>query len=322
MTSELLVLREKPDAHYMIAGWRRQWSDGGEISSGLPRYLIDKLGARHIGEFSHEVSKTCYPFQVPGTHDTYRPRVEFKDGLPTREMHRANNFYDAGNGLIIFLGEEPWLRIDIYGEAFMHAVRELGIHQTVVVEGYNGAAPPDLERNVSCAFSQPSMKESLEKYGLRFSNYGSRGRNGPTIGMAMITTAHEEHPDLEMIRLGAMSPMYPFLTSNNEPVGITRDHRAFYDIMRRIKAMFKLDLDLADLITLADTECRELQETLERIGSANPGARELIDRARADYVVSPFLDPMDPDKVELESDLDRAIDEIIQNTPDSPPPEE
>ena len=73
MTSELLILQEKADAQYMIAGWRRQWSDGGEISSGLPRYLIDKFGARRIGEFSHEVSKTCYPFQVPGTHDTYRP---------------------------------------------------------------------------------------------------------------------------------------------------------------------------------------------------------------------------------------------------------
>ena len=58
-----------------------------------------------------------------------------------------------------------------------------------MVEGYNGAAPPDQERNVSCTYSQPDMREELERYGLRFSNYGSRGRNGPTIGMAMISMA-------------------------------------------------------------------------------------------------------------------------------------
>ena len=313
MTDDMLILHEKPDVQYMIAGWRRQWSDGGEISGGLPRYLIDKFGARRIGELGAEVSRMCYPFQVPGTHDIYRPRVSYKDGLPVSEMHRRNYFYDAGNGLIIYLGEEPWFRIDIYGQAFIQAIQELGIRQTVVVEGYNGAAPPDLERNVSCVYSQPFMKENLEKFGLRFSNYGSRGRSGPTIGMALITIVNQKHSDLEIFRLGAMAPMYPFNNTNNQPVGIARDHRAYYDIMRRLKVMFNLDIDLADLITMADTECHELEEALERIGSDNPRAKDLIDRARSDYVVSPFVEPAD-----LNPALDRSIEDIIQNTPDTP----
>ena len=70
MADELLNLDSKPVAKQLIAGWRRQWSDGGEISGGLPRYLISKLGATQIGEMGPEVSKLCYPFQVPGTHDT------------------------------------------------------------------------------------------------------------------------------------------------------------------------------------------------------------------------------------------------------------
>ncbi len=313
MTDDMLILHEKPDVQYMIAGWRRQWSDGGEISGGLPRYLIDKFGARRIGELGNEVSRMCYPFQVPGTHDIYRPRVSYKDGLPISEMHRRNYFYDAGNGLIIYLGEEPWFRIDIYGQAFIQAIQELGIRQTVVVEGYNGAAPPDLERNVSCVYSQPSMKENLEKYGLRFSNYGSRGRSGPTIGMALITMANQQHADMEIFRLGAMAPMYPFNSANNQPVGIARDHRAYYDIMRRLKVMFNLEIDLADLVTMADTECHELQEALERIGTDNPKAKDLIDRARSDYVVSPFVEPTN-----LDPALDRSLEDIIQNMPDTP----
>ena len=36
MPEELVVFNEKPSADYLIAGWNRQWSDGGEVSSGLP----------------------------------------------------------------------------------------------------------------------------------------------------------------------------------------------------------------------------------------------------------------------------------------------
>ena len=313
MDNQLVVLKEKPAAQYLIAGWRRQWSDGGSISSGLPRYLIDKLDAREIGQLGEEVSRQCYPFQVPGTHDAYRPRVAYQDGLPTQDMHRRNYFYDGGDGLIIFLGEEPWFRIDIYGQGFFNAIKELGIKQTVAVEGYNGAAPPELERNVSCIYSHPRMKEELEKYGLRFSNYGSQGRNGPTIGMALNTIAHDEHPDLDVFRLGAMAPMYPFLSSNNDPIGIARDHRAYYAIMKRLKSMFKLEIDLSDLVSMGESESEKLRETLEQISSSNPKAKEIIDRARTDYVVTPFEETVD-----LDPRLDRALDDILQNMPDEP----
>ena len=146
MASKKLIFKKKPFAQYMIAGWRPQWSDGGEISSGLPQYLIDKLEAKEIGNLGTTVSIMCYPFQVPGTHDAFRPGVAFREGLPTREMYRQNGFYDAGNGLIIFLGEEPWFRIDLYAEAFFQAIRELGLKMTAAVEGYNGPASPDLEK--------------------------------------------------------------------------------------------------------------------------------------------------------------------------------
>ena len=115
MAGEHLVLDEKPAARYLIAGWRRQWSDGGSISSGLPQYLIDQFGARKIGGFSRELELLCYPFQAAGSHDSYRPACAFDDGLPSVPMHWGNDFYDAGSGLIIFMGEEPWFEIELYG---------------------------------------------------------------------------------------------------------------------------------------------------------------------------------------------------------------
>lgn len=313
MADELLNLDSKPVAKQLIAGWRRQWSDGGEISGGLPRYLIGKLGATQIGEMGPEVSKLCYPFQVPGTHDTYRPRVAYQDGLPIQPMTRRNRFYDAGNGLVIFLGQEPWFRIDVYAEAFFKAVEELGSPKIVAVEGYNGAAPPDMERSVSCIYSRADMKENLDKFGLRYSNYGSRSRSGPTIAMALVTIAHYEHPDYEMLRMGAMAPMYPFLTSDNDPVGINLDHRAFYDIMRRLKSMFDLEIDLSELLSLGETESRQLVETLAKIAETNPTAKDLIERAKTDFNFVPFETTVDMDPA-----LNSALEDILRNAPDQP----
>ena len=298
---------ETPAADYLIAGWKNQWSDGGNISSGLPAYLIERLNARKIGQLSPEIERMCYPFQIAGTHDAFRPAAAFSEGLPTVPMHWDNDFYDAGNGLIIFLGEEPWFEPDLYGEAIFAAIRRLGIKQTVTVEGYNGPAPPDLERRVGCVFSRPDLKETLERYGIQFSNYGSGTRQGPTVGMALVAMAHYRHPDLSVFRLGAMAPMYPFSTSGNRQVGIVTDYRAFFDIMRRLKAMFRLSLDLSDLESRGNAESARLQETLERISNSNSNAREIIDRVRADYRYIPFAEP-----VELPPQLDQALDDILR----------
>ena len=311
MPDELVIFSEKPNAKYLIAGWRRQWSDGGRVSGGLTRYLIEKLGAKKIGEMSPAVSHDCYPFQVAGTHDTFRPLAAYEDGLPTKDMYRENYFYDAGNGLIIFRGEEPWFHIEIFGQAFFQAVGELGIKTTVAVEGVNGPVPPEMERRVTCVYSKAEMKEDLEKIGVQFSSYGSEGRRGPTIAMALVTLAHFEHPDVDMFRLGSMAPMYPFSTNNKEQVGITRDHRSYYDIMRRLKAMFDLDIDLSELQELGEAESQQLTETLERIGSNNREARQLIESVRSDYSYTPF-----EQSVSLDPALDKTLEDILRNMPE------
>ena len=307
----MTIWQETPAADYLIAGWKNQWSDGGNISSGLPAYLIERLNARKIGRLGPEIERMCYPFQIAGTHDAFRPAAAFYEGLPSVPMHWDNEFYDAGNGLIVFLGEEPWFELDLYGDALFAAIRRLGIKQTAAVEGYNGPAPPDLERRVGCVFSQPEMQDTLERHGIQFSNYGSGTRQGPTIGMALVTMAHYRHPDLSVFRLGAMAPMYPFSTSGNRQVGIVTDYRAFFDLMRRLKAMFRLSIDLSDLESRGNAESARLQETLERISNSNSNAREIIDRVRADYRYIPFEEP-----VELPPQLDQALDDILREGPE------
>lgn len=292
MPESLIALDETPQARALIAGWRRQWSDGGNISSGMPRWLIDKLSARRIGRMTEEISRMCFPFQVAGTHDMYRPRAAFDDGLPSRPLQWDNGFWDAGNGLVIFLGVEPWYRIDLYGDAFFEAVAALGNPQVAAVEGYNGPAPPELERRISCVYSKASMADRLRQHGMLFSSYGSGQRQGPTIGMALVSLAHYRRPDVEMVRVGAMSPMFPFSGRRGGQLGITTDHRAFYDIMRRLRALYALDLDLSDLRPRYEEEAGQLQESLDRVAQRNEEARRYIDRIRNEYRFQPFTEPI------------------------------
>ena len=308
MPEDLFTFTDKPDASYLLAGWRRQWSNGGRISSGLPRYLIEKNGARQIGQFSEYVNRMCYPFQVAGTHDAFRPSAAFHEGLPSVAMSRQNSFYEIGSGLIVFLGEEPWYRLDIYAEAFFSAIKELGVQQTVAVEGVNGPAPPDLERRITCVYSRAEMREQLERHGVQFSSYGSRGRQGPTIGMALVSVAHYQYPDVQMFRMGAMAPMYPFMTSNNNQLGITQDHRAYYDILRRLRSIFKIEMDLSELEQMGNRESQELLDNLERLGRTNSEAKQIIDQVRLDYQYTPYVEPVD-----LDPALDQALENILRD---------
>ena len=110
-----------------------------------------------------------------------------------------------------------------------------------------------------------------------------------------------------------MAPMFPFLSGSNDPVGIVKDHRAFYDITRRINSMFNLGINLTELLTLGENESKELLESLERIGADNPNAKEIIDRVRSEYNFVPFVET-----VELDPGLDKALEDILRNLPDEP----
>ena len=192
----------------------------------------------------------------------------------------------------------------------MDAQKEVGKRQDAAGEGGKGTAHPDREGRNNCANSKAEMKEGLQKLGVQLTSYGSEGRRGPTIGMAMVSQAHFEYPDIRMFRLGAMAPFYPPMTANSQPVGIPRDHRSFYDVMRRLNAMFSLDIDLGELKQLGETESQELQGILDKLGEASKEAKQIIDKVRSNYSFTPF-----GQYVELDPALDHTLEDILRNMP-------
>lgn len=261
---ELVELQERPTAKelYMVAGWH-QWADAGEISSALPEYLLELTGARKIGAL---VADGFYIFQIPGTHHVLRPRVKLKDGhrqwlrLPKNEFHYAG---DEEKGLLIFRGEEPHRNVDRYVDALLDVAEELSVKRVAVLAGVYGAVPYDRDRQVSCVFSLPSMREDLTRYALRFSNY----EGGASVGTLLADRAEER--GIEFVAFYALVPYYDLteLSTDFAAIKIERDLKAWYDLLVRLNHMFRLGLDLDDLeaqsealIKWIDTQIKELEQ--------------------------------------------------------------
>ena len=288
---ELVELREKPVAKkiYMIAGWH-QWADAGNISSGLPEYLIEQTTARKIGEIK---SDGFYMFQIPGTHHFLRPEIKLKDGYRQELTDRVNEFFYSGDeskGLVIFLGEEPHLNEERYADAFLDAVEALGIKRVAVLGGVYGAMPYDKDREVSCVYSLQAMKDELADYAIRFSDY----EGGSTIGTYLVDRA--EPRGLELVDLYAFVPAYDFGQFEDELQGIRieNDFKAWYDLMRRLNHMFDLGMDLShleeqsnDLISAIDEKVDELERKLPQLK-----VREYMEELTLNFTERSFM-PLD-----------------------------
>jgi proteasome assembly chaperone (PAC2) family protein len=286
-----LQLWEKPvaDRKYMIAGWQ-QWADAGSISSGLPEYLVDVTGARKVGEIE---SDDFYLFQVPGTHHFLRPEVKLEEGYRVELESPRNEFYYAqigSKGLFIFLGEEPHLRAGRYAEVFLDAVQELGVSRVAALGGVYGAMPYDKDREVSCVYSLPDMKEELAQYAVRFSNY----EGGATIGTYLVDRAEER--DIELVDFYVFVPAYDFseLSETLQGVRIETDYKAWYDLTRRFNHMFDLGIDLSDLARQADEITASMDAEINQLNEKMPElhVRDYMQKLAKNFTEISFM-PLD-----------------------------
>lgn len=286
--NDLVEFWEIPTAGelYMIVGWH-QWADAGNVSSGLPQYLIDQTGARKIGEIK---SDGFYLFQIPGTHHFLRPEIKLDEGY-RRELHdRKNEFFYSGNdekGLVVFLGEEPHLNVERYASAFFDAVEELRVKRVAAIGGVYGAMPYDKDREISCVYSLPEMKEELAEYAVKFSNY----EGGTTIGTYLADKA--EQRGIEFFVFYAFVPAYDFseLSRQLQGIRIETDFKAWYDLMRRLNHMFDLGIALSDLARQSDELVSSMDSKIDELERTMPqlGVRDYVESLTKDFVEMPFM---------------------------------
>ncbi|NLD73729.1 MAG: PAC2 family protein [Chloroflexi bacterium] len=285
--SDLVEIWEQPAAaKFMIAGWQ-QWADAGDVSSGLPEYLIEHTDARHIGQLA---PNGYYLFQIPTGHHLMRPIVKLNDGHVEGMDEKGNDLYYAGDderGFVIFTGDEPQMNHETYADAFLDSVEALGIERIILVGGVYGAVPFDKDREVSCAYSLPSLKAELEDYAVRFSNY----EGGSTIGTYIVYAA--EQRGIEAVGFNAMVPSYDFTHEglSVQPVVISEDYKAWYDLMLRLNHMGNLDIDLSELAAESQELISSWDEKIQQLADSMPELQveQYLDRVRAEFRERPFV---------------------------------
>jgi len=289
--SDILDIWERPVAEeiYMLVGWR-QWADAGSMSSGLPRYLVKKTGARKIGQLR---SDDFYLFQVPGTHDLVRPVVKFSEGFPESLRVPTNEIYYAGDdrkGVVFFIGDEPHLNVESYSAAFLQAVEELSVRRVVGFGGVYAEVPYNKERLVSSIFSLASLKDEVSALAVNLSDY----QGGASIGSFICKRAGER--DLEYVSFYSFVPTYELsgISQIGNTIRIENDYMAWFNVMQRVSYMLRLDIDLTDLegksarlINVMDAKIEELENTSPQLG-----VREYVDQVAEAFTEIPFQ-PLD-----------------------------
>ena len=289
--NDLVQLWQLPDSEEttLLAGWR-QWADAGNTSSGLTRYLIELTGATRIGLLK---PTHFYLFQVPGTHHFLRPDVALEDGLVTSHDTRSNEFFywrSGRQGVVVFLGDEPHLNPELYADIWLDAVEQLGVKRVICLGGVYGAMPYDREREIHAVYSLPKLKAELDSYAVKYSNY----EGGSTIGTYLAYRAGQR--GIELIDLYAFVPAYDFSQISNPVQGlrIDSDFQAWFDVMRRIKHMFGLEIDLSDLEMRSLELASSMDAKVEEVSRKYPKlkVKEFMQQLTDAFEELPFM-PLD-----------------------------
>ena len=288
---ETVELWDTPQAERMVmlAGWR-QWADAGSLSSGLPKYLVQRSKAQRIGRINNH---GFYLYQIPGTHDLVRPVVKFDNGYPRSLESRSNDLFFTRSGecgVVIFLGDEPHLDIDRYSNALFDVAATLKVERIVGLGGVYGELPFDRERIVSCNFSLRRMAGEFARLAVNLSDY----HGGASIGSYMCSRAGER--ELEYAGMHALVPTYDFSNIGKlaNTIRIENDFTAWLGVMKRINFMLRTDFPLDDLEEKSRKLVEVVESKVEELENMAPeaGVRAYLQRL-SDEFEEPVFDPLD-----------------------------
>jgi proteasome assembly chaperone (PAC2) family protein len=231
--SDLLRLRHRPalDQATLVLAFTG-WMDGGDVSTGTVRRLVDLLGAREFADIDPE---PFYIYNFPGSMELaalLRPRVEIKDGLvKTIEMPHSTFYAHEPANLVLFIGKEPNLRWQAFAACVFELARQVGVRRLLFVGSFGGAVPHTREPRLYVTCSDPGLLAEMEQYGLRRSGYDGPG------SFASYLMTQAPAAGLQMTSLAAEIPAY---VQGTNPLSIEA-------VTRRLAKLLRLPLDLASL---------------------------------------------------------------------------
>jgi len=240
------------------------WMDGGEVSTGTVKCLIDKLDARRFAEIE---PTGFYIYSFPGSMEItalFRPHTEIKDGIiESYEIPENTFFYNEQNNLILLLGKEPNLNWEEFSECIFSVCAEFGVEMIYFIGSVAGLVPHTREPRLFCSVSESGLKETFQHYGVKFTNY-----EGPA-SIVTYLTANCSKRDIKMVSFVAAIPAY---VQGTNP-------KCIEAVTRRIAGMLELEIDFDDLMTMSD----EFEKKLDDVVQDQPELESNIHKLEEDY---------------------------------------
>lgn len=179
------------------------WMDGGEVSTGTVRYMIDVLDAVEIAEIN---PKGFYLYNFPGPMELsslFRPSTTIRNGLVRDLEWPRNTFYRVPEkNVILFSGKEPNMGWEDYMECVFSLCDQFGVRQIYFVGSVGGLAPHSREPAIHSSSANKDLRNELKRTGLKMSDY-----EGPSsIITCMMVQAEEK--GIPMATLVAEIPVY------------------------------------------------------------------------------------------------------------------
>lgn len=238
--------------------------DGGDVSTGTLRVLVEKLGAVRFAEIA---SEGFYIYNFPGAMDLtalFRPHCRIRQGLIRAFEFPTNIFYaDVKNDVILFLGKEPNLDWEEYAECVFRVAAQFGVKMVYFIGSVSGLVPHTRDPHMFCSISDPELMPVFDRFGIRFSDY-----EGPA-SIATYLMAKAKERGIDMVNLVATVPAY---VQGNNPKCIDA-------VVRRIAGIIGVELHLDDLRSVAD----EFEKKLNEVVSEQPELVESIVKLEQDY---------------------------------------
>ncbi len=211
------------------------WMDGGEVSTGTVRRLVDLLDAEPFADIDPE---PYYLSSFPGSMDIaaiFRPHIRIEDGLVVSHEMPVNRFFahEPGN-IVFFVGKEPNLHWRSFGDCILELARKVDIRRILFIGSFGGPIPHTREPRLHVTCSSATLLPEMERYGLR-----RRGNYDGPGSFATYLLTRSPDAGIEMASLVAEIPGY---LDGRNPVSIEA-------VTRRLAKILQLPLDLQALRT-------------------------------------------------------------------------
>ncbi len=148
------------------------WMDGGDVSTGTVRYIVDTLEAKEI---AHIEPQGFYIYSFPGSMEVsamFRPHTRIENGLIQEFSPPENTFYVVPDrNLVLFIGKEPNLEWDAFADYMFEMIEKLKIKKVFFIGSVAGATPHTREPNMTCSASTEELRDEMKRLGVRITDY-------------------------------------------------------------------------------------------------------------------------------------------------------